>query len=410
MPLGGGPTSIGGTTLGPIFCWVLWAIRHCIGPWTHNFPHAGGIGLSILQSAADAFLVVAIWRRFHSLLLALAFTLFVATEPYDMALTATIWNPPLAVAFAKLAMAFVLLGGPDGSIWWSVGATTASTLAVQTHSSALFFALPVITSITIRELLAHRWTRALQVAMATSAAVLLLEVPIFVDMAMHPVREIRPVAVVGSVSYTLAHPTALRPLSALRALVTACDFILMRPWTFEWMGPLLAVCALVTTFRVRRDAMLAGVTVGPLAAAVFGFAFWQAAYEHYWFLVIAPSAALTIVLALTAWPSMRPFIAAAMLLVVVWAQPWRTIDGRTMVRLPEYGALATGSLALRRHATELRHLDVEFPLPPSAVPEFLYETLGGRIDDNALFSATIRRTGEVIFTPVPSMAQSGPTN
>jgi len=107
---------------------------------------------------------------------------------------------------------------------------------------------------------------------------------------------------------------------------------------------------------------------------------------------------------------MRPFIAAAMLLVVVWAQPWRTIDGRTMVRLPEYGALATGSLAIRRHATELRHLDVEFPLPPSAVPEFLYETLGGRIDDNALFSARIRRTGEVIFTPVPSIAQSGPTN
>ena len=36
LPIGGGPSSVGGTTLGPVFCWVLWTIRHLIGPWTDD--------------------------------------------------------------------------------------------------------------------------------------------------------------------------------------------------------------------------------------------------------------------------------------------------------------------------------------------------------------------------------------
>src|SRR5262245_23843594 len=53
LPIGGGPSSVGGTTLGPIFLWLLWGIRQIVGPWTYNLPHAGGIGLGILQSIAD---------------------------------------------------------------------------------------------------------------------------------------------------------------------------------------------------------------------------------------------------------------------------------------------------------------------------------------------------------------------
>src|SRR5258706_10049016 len=51
LPLAG-PSSVG-TTLGPAFVWIVWGIRHLIGPWTDNLPHAGGIGISLLQSAAD---------------------------------------------------------------------------------------------------------------------------------------------------------------------------------------------------------------------------------------------------------------------------------------------------------------------------------------------------------------------
>ena len=172
LPIGGGPSQVGGTTIGPIFLWVLWVIRHLVGPFTDNLPHAGGIGLSIVQSAADAFLFVAIWRRFSSLPLAIAVTLLAASAPYDMALTATIWNPPLVVACAKTAMAFVLLGGGTRSIWWSVGAIASALLAVQVHSSGLFFAVPVVASFTLRELLDRRWMRAALVAAATATTLL----------------------------------------------------------------------------------------------------------------------------------------------------------------------------------------------------------------------------------------------
>src|SRR5690349_2105952 len=50
LPLGGGPSSVGGTTIGPAFIWTMWGIRHVVGPWTSYLPHAGGIGLSVIQS------------------------------------------------------------------------------------------------------------------------------------------------------------------------------------------------------------------------------------------------------------------------------------------------------------------------------------------------------------------------
>jgi len=239
LPIGGGPSQVGGTTLGPVFSWVLWAIRHLVGPWTDNLPHAGGIGLSILQSAADALLLVAIWKRFSSLPLALAVTLVAGSAPYDMALTATIWNPPLAVAFAKTAIACVLLGEGDRSIWWGVGATAAALLAVQAHSSGLFFAAPVIASFTLRELVGRRWIRALRVVAATAATVLLLETPYLIDRARQPDKVRSPAVIVASVAQTMAHPATLRPAAAFRAMANACEFILLRPWRFGWMGLLL---------------------------------------------------------------------------------------------------------------------------------------------------------------------------
>src|SRR5262245_23791873 len=53
LPLGGVPSNAGGTTLGPIYYWVLWLIVRLVGPWTGGLPHAGGIGLAIVQAVAD---------------------------------------------------------------------------------------------------------------------------------------------------------------------------------------------------------------------------------------------------------------------------------------------------------------------------------------------------------------------
>ena len=265
LPLGGGPSSVGGTTLGPAFLWIIWVVRHVVGPWVDNLPHAGGIGICIIQSAADAVLLAALWQRFESVTLALAVTLLVATAPYDMALTATIWNPPVAVALVKVTIALVLSVGSDGSIWWGAAATATALLAVQTHSSAIFVAAPVIVSLTVRDLLAHRPRRAAARACASLAVIVVLEAPFLLDLALHPQKKTNPAVVTSNVAYTLAHPEALRPAAAFRALASACAFLLLRPWTFPWFAALLAASTLVTLFRARHDIVVVSVTVLPFA-------------------------------------------------------------------------------------------------------------------------------------------------
>ena len=63
LPLVGSPTHVHGNAIGPAFYWILWAIRVTIGPFFDNLPHAGGIGQAFLASAADAAMMLAVWRR-----------------------------------------------------------------------------------------------------------------------------------------------------------------------------------------------------------------------------------------------------------------------------------------------------------------------------------------------------------
>jgi len=399
IPIGGGFSSVGGTTLGPVFFWTLWVIRHLVGPWTQNLPHAGGIGLGIIQSAADACLFAAIWKRFGAPLLALAVTLVVATAPYDMALTATIWNPPLSVALMKLSLAVVLFD--TGSSLRAQGtATAAAMLAVQAHSSAIFVAGPLIASFTAREAFAQRWNRALRSAAVSAAVILLLELPFLINLAIHRSSGVAPVVVVDNLSYAVAHPQAIRPVASFRALANACAFILVRPWTFAWTGLVLVLSSLLTAWRLRRDLVLLCATVVPLVCTVAGFSFWQRPYDNYWYLVVAPSAALTVALALTAWRPAATVVAAALAVAAVAAQPARIADAMTIHRLPQYRPLVRGSVAIRRYTADVRSIRTEFTLPDSTDSTFLFRVLGGRVTPQAQYHATIGPTGSVTFTPV----------
>ena len=400
LPLGGGPSSVGGSTLGPAFVWILWAIRHAVGPFTDNLPHAGGIGISILQSAADAVFFVAIWKRFESLPLALAVTLFAATSPFDMEVSATIWNPPVAVALVKLTIAFVLFGGMDGSLWWGAAATAAALLALQTHMSGLFVALPAIAAFPAREWLAERQHRAWIVAGVSALIVAVLEAPFVFDLIAGPPRPASPSLIAYSVRHTFAHPETLRPAASFREVAEACNFILLQPWSFSWFGTALVCAAVVVMVRMRRDVTLIGVTVAPLAFAVAGFAFWQLPYDHYWFLTLAPSAALTIGLALVAWQPAARFVAIALALLVLAIQPARFASAMTALRLPQYGALVRGTKEVRARTSEVRSLETgQLGLPPSTDPVFVYEILGGRVAPEAPLAATIDASGHARFTP-----------
>jgi hypothetical protein len=399
LPLGGGPSSVGGTTLGPAFMWTMWGIRLVVGPWTDNLPHAGGIGLSVIQSIADVVLLIGLWKRFESLVLALAMALLVATTPEEMSLSASIWNPPLAVAFVKIAIALVLLGDRNKTLLAGAAATASAVLAVQCHSSAVFVAAPVIASFPLREWLARRPRRALASAGAAAAIVLFLEIPFLLDLGTTG-REPTPGAVMGDVSQVLRDPAALRPAAALQAVVAASEHILLLPWTAGWLGVFLVFCTAVAAYRVRDNVLLAGITVVPLTAVVVGFSFWQRTFEHYWFLTMMPSVALTVGLALTAWRPAAPILAASLLLIVLAAQPARFAQSMIINRFPEYGALARGSKEIRRRVSEVRRIDIEFAVPISTNTHFIYERiLGGQVTPTAPFVATIERTGHVRFTP-----------
>jgi hypothetical protein len=399
LPLAG-PSSVGGTTLGPAFVWTVWAIRHLVGPFTDNLPHAGGIGIAILQSAADACLLIALWRRTASAAFALAVTLLVATSPLDLALSATIWNPPVSVALIKLTIALVMLEGESRSIWWGLAATAASILAVQAHSSAVFVAAPVIASFPLRDMWARQWMAALRRARAALEVILLLEIPYLVNLIVTRPERVAPSMALEGVAASLRGSAAMQFGNSFQAVSASTAAILLSPGGLRWFGGLLIVCLAMTALRLGRDLTMQCSVVAPILLSIVGFATWQRSFDTYWFLTLAPSVALTLGLALTSWRPAATLVSVAMLVSVIAAQPARLTASMASHRLPEYGALLRGTREIRQRTAEVRSIQTDFPLPPSADREYLYRILGGRIRPEAKFVALIKSSGDVVFTPV----------
>jgi hypothetical protein len=412
-----GPSSVGGTTLGPSFIWIVWLSRVLIGPFVENLPHAGGIGVALLQSAADALLLIAVCRATASLTLALSTVLLLATGPLDLALSATIWNPPVAVAFVKATIALVLLERGRSSIWWGLAATATAVLAVQAHSSAIFIAAPVIASFTARELLARRWHEAWRRARATIEVVAILEIPYLINLVVNRPERVAPSRVVEGLTASLAGHADLRLGESFQAVSSALASILLSPMTFRGFGVVAVVGLGLAAYRLRHELPLFATSVVPAALAVAGFATWQLSFDTYWFLTLAPPTTVALAFALSG-PATRELVSgvlapgesnrsrqatawfgAALLVAVIAAQPARLAASMTSHRVPEYGALLRGTREIRGRTAEIRAIQTEFSLPPSADREFMYTILGGHITRDAPFTATIKSSGEVVFTP-----------
>jgi hypothetical protein len=138
-----GPRSLNsGLDIGPVYYRFLWLARVLIGPFADNLPHAGGWAISALQSVGDAALFVSLWRVLNSGWLAAAIVVTAGTATLDAHLSSTIWNPPVAVAFVKLASAACIWSTPI-SRRAAMCALGFAALAVQAHFSALVVAGPV---------------------------------------------------------------------------------------------------------------------------------------------------------------------------------------------------------------------------------------------------------------------------
>ena len=274
-------------------------------------------------------------------------------------------------------------------------------LAVQAHSAAIFVAAPVAASFVLADAVARRWSAALQRARATLEVILLIELPFLINLVVNRPARVAPSMVVEGLTAAAADPGILRVRAAYDAVTGSLAHILMSPATIPWFGGVLLAALVAAALRLGRDVPLLCATVVPVAAAVVAFAAWPRGYEVYWFLPLAPCAGMVLALAVTAWRPAARAAAVAALAVLVYAQPARIAASFASHRLPEYGALLKASREIRARAPAVRAIETEFPLPRSADRTYLYRILGGRIAPDAPFSALVRSSGAVVFTPTP---------
>ena len=397
LPLLGPQSTAGGSSLGPIYYWVLWTARCLVGPWTSNLPHAGAYGIALLQGGADLFLLDTIRRRTGSIWVALAAVLLVSTNPHELAMSSTIWNPAVSVAFVKLAIASRLRHDDTASLWWTAATTASAWFAVQAHSAAIFVAIPVTASYVVADLLAGRVRRSLEQVRAIVEVIVLLQIP-FLLSALTQSSEVLPSRAIAGASDLLTGD-GLRWRASFAALAQTLASILFAPWAMlKTSTAVLTLCVLVTAIRARRDIGLLSATIAPLVAAVAGLALWQGNYDSYWYVPFAPSAAITIALALTWW---RPSVIGALIVfALLVAQPSRLAASHFEYRMKEYGPLLRGTERIVKQTKALRRLGTSFPMPPFSDETFLFGVLGGQLRDDAEFDAVIDEKGDVQFTRV----------
>jgi hypothetical protein len=66
----------------------------------------------------------------------------------------------------------------------------------------------------------------------------------------------------------------------------------------------------------------------------------------------------------------------------------------------EYGPIVHASRVIVNRGTPVRAIRLDFTLPPTNDPEFVYRILGGRIDPASPWVAVILRSGEVTYRVV----------
>jgi hypothetical protein len=398
LPLVGPPTHVGGYTLGPGFYWMLWAIRVSVGPWFDNLPHAGGIGQALLQSGADALLLVAIWRRLGSLWIALAIVILEAAAPFDLSLAAIVWNPLMGSMLAKVATALTLLNWHRGSTIRAATTFAVAWMAVHSYTGAIYVTVAVFATALIDPLLARDRKTAIRNAVALTAAVFVLQLPYLAHRFSHP-AEPAMAAVTGSVADVLSGRGNLRLQESVGGYLKAVNGIEIEPWHFAFTGWLLLASGIVVAIRYWRDVPLLMLTLMPPALAIAGYAFFLSGLDNYYYLSLMPATVMTIVLAVTATPSqaVNRGIGIALAVAALAIVPARRSLAMTINQMPEYGAIVHASRVIANRGTSVREIRTDFKLPPTNDPAFVYRILGGRIDPASPWVAVILRSGDVTY-------------
>ena len=395
LPLVGTPSTAGGHTFGPVFYWALWLIRVTIGPLAGNLPHAGGVGLSILQSIGDIVLCLGIRRATGSLTFAVAMVLIIASSPFDLALSSVIWNPVLAVVFAKIGTGLVLSWQDALTRPRRVVLAAVAWFAVQAHSAALPFATALFLWILWTQFRQGR--RAVLTAVLEAAVVVaILQVP-----AMLATDSVRPTKIVAA----MQEPQELRVGDAFRAVNDAVGSIGFAPFSIPQPTLILLAAALTLlvikpfdTAQGKPLGAVRAVTIVPLALTVAMWSIWQQDYDAYVFLTIVPAALLLIAWTTRVLPdrAAKALCAAALLVTAILVQKPRIASAGLVFRMHGYGALVRGSRAIADRGEPVRAIEVPW-LHPLSDRDYLVTFFGGRIQPDAPTLARISETGDVTY-------------
>lgn len=399
LPLVGPATHVGGYTIGPGFYWILWIIRVTVGPWFQNLPHAGGIGQAILQSGADALLLVAVWRYTRSASIALATVVLIATASYDLCLAPLIWNPSMGSMLAKVATALVLLGWHRGSPFQATVTASVAWIAVHAYTGTIYVTTGVFAAFMLEPLVQRNWSLVRRNAATIVVTVAVLQLPYLAHQVFNQFGDDAMGAVWGSLGQVLSGAARPEMTKSLTGYVNAFQFIEGAPWHIPLAGWLLLAAGTVLAVAYRHDVTLVAIVLVPQVAAIAGYALFLDDLDHYYYLSLMPAAVLTIVLAVTAgpWPPLNRAITIALVAGSLALVPGRVQFAATMHRMPAYELLVEGARKIRKVDRPMRAIQTNITLPPTSSPEILYRALGGRLDPSSPWIGVIMADGSVVY-------------
>jgi hypothetical protein len=393
LPLTGAPSTAGGRGFGPVYYWLLWLGRSLVGPFADFLPHAGGITVALLQSIADTWLLLALWRRVGPFL-ALAMCLVIASAPFDIAISSVIWNPPVAAALIKMATAMALGLGDAPPRWQIVVTAVLAWCAVQAHLSAIFVAAPLLASLVAQALIKKHWRESAKLAAVVAGVVLVLQIPYFIAIARDPAAPMGPATAISNIT----NANSFRLDRSYTSIVNGAGELLVRQFdSWRFQVPTL-VAALIVVIRWPRDIVLLSVSIGGIAGATILFATWTRGYDSYWFLTLTTAMVLTYGFAISAIPSRMAVhaVGGVLLAFILFLQPSRIDQSKAFFKYPPYRTMRIASYELAARAPVLRDIRVNFEGAHLTMDKyFMYKILGGRIDPSAPHQAFVNGDGSV---------------
>lgn len=391
LPLVGSPTHVHGYAIGPAFYWILWAIRVTIGPFFDNLPHSGGIGQAFLASAADALLMLAVWRRTSSPWIAITAFLLIVSSPFDLSLSALVWNPTMGETLVKFALALVIFGWHRRSMF-TMGVTAAiAWAALQAYTGAVF------ATVAIFALLAFSadWRVMARRVAVLAAIALTMQIPYGIYRYQHRNAPVM-AAVSGGVEQILTGKAKANLAGSARGYAESVgSFQGFHDW--QWPTALLVVSALALAVRYRRDPDLIWILLAPQVLAIAGFALFLGALDSYYYLPLLPVTVVAVAIGLLPRSGKPAFaVGIAVLVGVAYCVPARVALAHYF-DMPEYGVIVRASRTLRDMHKPIRAIRVSFPLPPNVNVGHPYYAMGGLSDPKSLIVATINRDGSITF-------------